>query len=254
MKKIVASLLGISALLLISVPMLAQDKMMAWTTKSEKAKELVQKASFHIMNLENAVAYEELQEALALDPDFTVALTLMSNVTFGKTSDAYAERAVKSAANKTEGEKIFASIAPRDTSGKTFKSAMAKLHEMFPDGKMLGLFYIFSLNTPEEQFVAAQDYLKKFPKEPAGYNTIAYLYMSAKKDTAAAKTSFEKYIELYPDGCNPYDSMGEYYFNKGDLDTSEKYYKMALEKYPFNNSSLNKLTEINKARDSKKSK
>ena len=40
---------------------------------------------------------------------------------------------------------------------------------------------------------------------------MAYLILQVKKDTATAKPYFEKYIAMYPDGCNPYDSMGEFY-------------------------------------------
>jgi hypothetical protein len=47
--------------------------------------------------------------------------------------------------------------------------------------------------------------------------------------------------------------MGEYYFMVGDMENSEKYYNMALEKYPFNISSIDKLKEI-KTMKEKKSK
>ena len=68
--------------------------------------------------------------------------------------------------------------------------------------------------------------------------------LQVKKDTAAAKQLFEKYITMYPDGCNPYDSMGEFYLDTGDTANAEKYYKLALEKYPFNISSIEALEKI----------
>jgi Tfp pilus assembly protein PilF len=69
--------------------------------------------------------------------------------------------------------------------------------------------------------------------------------MQDKKDMAKAKECFEKYIKLYPNGYNPYDSMGEYYMNNGDMANSKKYYTMAVEKYPFATSSVEALQKIN---------
>ena len=53
---------------------------------------------------------------------------------------------------------------------------------------------------------------------------------------------------MYPDGCNPYDSMGEFYLDTGDTANAEKYYKMALEKYPFNVSSVEAVEKIEAAK------
>ena len=78
------------------------------------------------------------------------------------------------------------------------------------------------------------------------------MYLQVKKDNATAKQHFEKYIELYPTGCNPYDSFGEFYFITGDMDNAEKYYQLALEKYPFNTSSIEKLKEIKIAKSKAK--
>ena len=129
----------------------------------------------------------------------------------------------------------------------------AKLHTMFPDGAMLANIYVQTRATPEEQFAAAQEFIKKFPDEASMYNIIAYYYLQNKKDNAMAKQNFEKYISMYPEGSNPYDSMGEFYLDNGDATNAEKYYRMSLEKYPFYNSSLNALQKItdSKPKDSK---
>ena len=116
---------------------------------------------------------------------------------------------------------------------------------MFPDGGMINNFYVITRATPEERFNAAQDYIKKFPDNPWMYNTIAYYYMLDKKDMAKAKECFDKYLTLYPKGYNPYDSMGEYYMTAGDMANAKKYYTMAVEKYPFSNSSVEALEKIN---------
>ena len=252
MKKISMNILTMLVLLLFSVTTFSQK--MTWTTKSKAAKELAAKGADHMLNAEFAEGYDDLSQALKLDPDFTVALVLIANLTVGETRKAYAQKALKSASGKTEGEKLFASLADSKNTPVTNRDTWTKLHQMFPDEAMIGDLYVQTRATPEERFTAAQDYIKSFPDRAPMYNTIAYYYMLEKKDTSMAKQNLEKYISLYPDGCNPYDSMGEYYLNTGDMENAKKYYSMALEKYPFNISSVNalqKMAEDKKMKDSK---
>ena len=253
MKKLFALLLTFLMLPAFFVFTYAQKKTMTWTTKSDKALKLAEKGVNHMMNIEFAQAYEEFSEALELDKNFTIPLVFMANLTVGDVRKSYAERAVKSTQGKTEGEKLFASTVAPGNTPEGNRATWEKLHNMFPDGSMIGTYYVFTRATREETFSAAQDYTKKFPDKPWMYNSIAYYYMQDKKDYAMAKENFEKYIKLYPEGCNPYDSMGEYYFNVGDMEKSEKYYNMALEKYPFNTSSADKLKEIKIAKNKKNS-
>ncbi|MEP6927517.1 MAG: hypothetical protein ABI834_07770 [Ginsengibacter sp.] len=252
MRKFVVGILSMLILLLFTTPGITQK--MTWTTKSKAAKSLAEKGAAHYLNAEFERSYADFSEALKLDPDFTVALVFMSNLTRGESRKAYSQKAMKSAANKTEGEKLFASTLDEKSTAESRRDTWAKLHTMFPDGAMLGSIYVQSRATPDERFAAAQEYIKKFPNEPSMYNTIGYYYMLEKKDNAMAKQNLEKYVSMYPDGSNPYDSMGEFYLNTGDTTNSEKYYKMSLEKYPFTTSSLNalqKITDSKKKMDSK---
>lgn len=244
MRKIIVSIFSMLFLLLFTTQGIAQKKTMTWTTKSETAKALAAKGASHFMNAEFAQAYGDFSEAVKLDPDFTVALVFMANLSAGETRKAYAQKALKSAENKTEGEKLFASTVDEKATQASRRDILARLHTMFPDGAMIGSFYVQTRVTPEERFAAAEEYLKQFPDEPSIYNTLAYFYMLDKKDNAMAKQYFEKYISMYPDGCNPYDSMGEFYLNTGDTTNAEKYYKLALEKYPFNISSIEAVQKI----------
>lgn len=222
-----------------------QSKTMTWTTKSEAAKKLAQEAIDEYMNIERPQAYEKLKKALELDPNFTVALVFMSTLTEGDVRKDYIKKALKSAETKTEGEKLFASIVKEDLTPEARRETWEKLHNMFPDGAMINNFYVVTRATPEERFKAAQDYIAKFPDKAWMYNTIAYYYMLDQKNMDKAKECFEKYIALYPKGYNPYDSMGEYYMTAGDMDKAKKYYTMAVEKYPFSNSSVEALQKIN---------
>lgn len=61
-----------------------QLKTMAWANKSVAAKQLASECADYFMNIEFPQAYEKFKQALELDPDFTVALVFMANLTQGE--------------------------------------------------------------------------------------------------------------------------------------------------------------------------
>ena len=75
-------------------------------------------------------------------------------------------------------------------------------------------------------------------------NLLAYKYM-AEGDLELAKSTFEKYINVYKNGYNPYDSMGEYYLKRGDSTLAKEYYLKAIEKYPFAKNAYAVLENLN---------
>jgi tetratricopeptide (TPR) repeat protein len=227
------------------LPVVLSAQQMTWTTKSDAARDLALSGAHHLMNAEFAQSYDDFSQAVKLDPDFTVALTFMTGLSYGESKTAYRAKVQSSLEGKTEGEKLFASTVDPANNRKDNSETWAKLHAMFPDGSVIGYVYVMSRLTPEEQMNAAEEYMKNFPDEPAIYNYMAYTNLQVKKDTAAAKEFFEKYLALYPEGCNSYDSMGEFYLDTGDTANAKKYYGLALEKYPFNMSSIEALQKIN---------
>ena len=60
----------------------------------------------------------------------------------------------------------------------------------------------------------------------------------------SAKKNFENILRCTPTGYSPYDSMAEFYLTNGDQENAKKYYSIALEKYPFNISSVNALEKM----------
>ena len=60
-----------------------------------------------------------------------------------------------------------------------------------------------------------------------------------------SKSLFEEYIELYPNGYNSYDSMGEFYYNEGDFESAKDYYAKAVENFFAASSANGKLRELN---------
>jgi tetratricopeptide (TPR) repeat protein len=236
---------GFVCIAFLSGTVIANGQKMTWTTNSDQARTLAMEGAHHLMNVEYQEAYDDFGQALKLDPDFTVALALMSNLNRGTTSEEFAKKAVESSKDKTEGEKLFVSLLDTSLTQDQRSETWSKLHDMFPDGKFVSYLFVVTRKTPDEQFNAALDYSKKFPDEPAIYNYLAYQCLQVKKDTAKAKEYFEKYLAMYPDGYNPYDSMGEFYLDTGDTADAKKYYEMSLEKYPFNVSSIEALEKIN---------
>jgi len=242
--------IGFTFLALLALQLSAQD--IKWTV-NKKARPYVAKGIGYIMNNENEMAYPEFQKAVALDPNSTIALYYLATITTGNVRDNYSQRAKQSLEGKTEGEKLFFTLLDTTLNQKEKSSLFEKLHAMYPGSSLFSGYYSYTRGSDENSFLATQDMIKQFPNEGTAYNNLGYLYMNYKKDMPMAKQSFEKYIALYPGGCNAYDSMGEYYLNNGDYSNARKYYQMALEKYPFYTNSIIKLDEISKAEKAKTS-
>jgi len=60
------------------------------------------------------------------------------------------------------------------------------------------------------------------------YNALGYSYMMEGENTLA-KQAFEKYIDLNPEKANPYDSMGEFYFQTQDYQKAVENYQKACD-------------------------
>jgi len=236
--------IGLTLLAFLTLQVIAQD--IKWTV-NKKARPYVTKGLGYIMNNENEMAYPEFQKAVMLDANNTVALYYLSTLTTGSVRNNYAQRAMLSLEGKTEGEKLFFTLLDTTLSQKETRDLYAKLHAMYPGSALFGGYYSFTRESDETKLVATQEMIRQFPDQGFAYNNLGYLYMNYKKDMRMAKQSFEKYIALYPGGCNAYDSMGEYYLNNDDYTNARKYYEMALEKYPFYTNSIIKLDEISKA-------
>lgn len=237
------------AFFLFATPVCFAQKMVALSegaiplqSKSQQAKSLTAMGLAHMMNVERELAYSNFKAAVDLDPNFSIALSYLATLTFGESKKDFAQRAAASA--KTEGEKLYAQIVQESTTPDARRDAWAKLHTMYPNDHTIGYAYAFSRADVDERIKALTEFMQKFPEETAVYNQLGYVYMMNKKDMAKAKEYFEKYIQTNPSSANPYDSMGEFYLTTGDLSNAEKYYNMALERYPFMVSSHEGLLKI----------
>ena len=124
----------------------------------------------------------------------------------------------------------------------------SKMHEIEPDGRFIHYFYAITKPTSQERIDELEVLLDNNKNSGSWYahilNMLGYLHYGEDKK-ASAKSYFDKYLEAYPEGYNPPDSMGEFYFNEKEYETALKYYENALDKYPFSVPATNKVKEIN---------
>lgn len=251
MKKIIVGMLCMSVLMFASTASgqmskakVSAKKVLPVATKSAIAKDLANKGTISFQNIDMAQAYDYFSQAVKADPNFTYAHVFMTFLSRGEVSKKFAQQAIKSAKNKSEGEKLFASLVDEKNKAEDYRAIWNKLHTIYPDDDLVAGFYVNNQATPDERYAAAQDYIKQFPNNGIVYNMLGYYYMYDKKDMENAKKNFEKYIAMCPKYANPYDSMGEYYLTNGDTENAEKYYTKALEIYPFFISSVNALDKM----------
>ena len=79
--------------------------------------------------------------------------------------------------------------------------------------------------------------------DPMILNRIGYALMN-EDQLEMAIAVFHANVDLFPKEANPYDSLGEAYYNKGDMASDRKYYKKALEIDPEMTSARMMLKEL----------
>lgn len=223
----------------------ASAQQFKWDTQSAEARELAKRGMMHMVNVELEKAYEDFQDALRLDSNFTAAQVMLGVLSYGETKKMMTQKAKQSSANKSAGEKLFVSLLDAKD-GSQRHDIWKKLMSFYPQEPFVE-FSTHSSNPDSTKALAGMlAYSRKYPNQPEANNILGYLYL-AKKDNAKARGYFEKYIAAYPEGYNPYDSMGEFYFLTGDMENSKKFYTKSLERYPFCYSSLRKMEDLKKA-------
>ena len=134
------------------------------------------------------------------------------------------------------------------------------MREMEPKGKLIHFYYAFTIPGLENKITEMESLLGEL-RDRVGeseslsvtgdhsymiapiINVLGYLYYG-KDDKEKAKSLFEEYIKLYPQGYNPYDSMGEFYFNEKDMDQSKLFYGKAVENFFGATTAIQKLKDL----------
>ena len=233
-------------------------KYIEWFGDNELANEFAMIGMRHFMNAEQEKAYAFFEAAIAYDPSMFAPHVCLAEMSLdGSEKQKYhINEAKKNVANNNETSKLFVSILDQVPDGYWgyFDSSNAhmlwkKMHELGPRGNFIQQFYVHTMKNNNESINTINKFidLAKANNDPYEnlLNLLGYKLM-ATGDMEGAKKAFSEYIEVYPNGYNAYDSMGEYYLKNEIMDDAESMYKKAIENYTFArnaNSVIAKMTE-----------
>jgi tetratricopeptide (TPR) repeat protein len=234
------TLLLFASLFFGSLPIQAQDHyFLPVSTTSTEAKQAYQAAVMSTQHA-NLTTYRELmQKALERDPEFFMALAHRGIGSLNAANPDFPKENIKKALavsqdNLTPSEQILRkALFMLDQNLKSDITGVIKeLQSAYPTTAQaydLGLFVNYFHKKDYIEAVRNGKILVKLaPNHGGGYNMSGYANMEA-GDLKAAKKYFKKYIKKFPEEANPYDSMGEYYFNVRDYKNSAKYYQKAAD-------------------------
>jgi serine/threonine protein kinase/tetratricopeptide (TPR) repeat protein len=229
----------------IALPPLKIDapgrKIIDLTTGSMEAYNLYLRARDANDNFLYMEARQSAEKAIAVDPEFAIAYSLLSEAA-GQlrdqpARDAALEKAKAYSARATEKERLFiearyASIIERDPAKQ--RRLLEELAGKYPDEKEahyeLGLVYD-SLGLEREAIAANERALAADPKYGPSINQLGYLHARI-ADFAKAARYFERYAELNPGLPNPLDSIAEMTMLMGNLDEAVGKYRAVLAMKP----------------------
>lgn len=228
-----------------------------WTGEDEIANEMVWRGMWHLMNIEREKAYAFFEAAVGQDPSLFAPHVALAWMSEGDKKAHHTSEAKRLVEGKNEPSRLFVSLldVPEGKDAKAkYRAIWKKMHEVAPDGDFVYFQYILSMDDPKAQIAELEKLAERLKTKERGdahvHNILGYLYYDI-GDKEKAKMHFEKYMELYPDGYNSYDSMGEFYLNEGNLEKALAYYKKAREHYPSAVSANNKIEEIEAKMDEK---
>jgi tetratricopeptide (TPR) repeat protein len=221
-----------------------------WTGDNELANELVHRGMHHLMNIEREKAFTFFDAAVEEDPTLFAPHVVLSWLSPGDQKAYHKVQAQKLVAGKNEASRLYASLldTKRGTEGNVERREIwEKMHELAHDGRFVHWNYALSLENVDDRIAELEKLLAKNEKDGYGtghiHNILGYMHYG-KGDVAKAKMHFEKYVEVYPEGYNSYDSMADFYMQEGDLETAMAFYKKAKSHYPAATNATNKIKEL----------
>lgn len=211
------------------------------TTASMEAYNAFLKGRDAFENWYYADARRLFERAIELDPEFAMAYIYLGQAKLGLNDITGAKAAIeksKEFGKKLIGkEKLYAEALvgyylERDPE-KYFR-ILQQIGAEYPKEKRvhydLGAYY-HERKMTDQAITEFNKALDLDPKFGPALNWLAYAFIQ-KKDFEKALSSFEKYAAVSPGDANPYDSMGELYFNMGKLDQALEKYAVAIKIKP----------------------
>jgi len=181
------------------------------------------------------------ERAIELDPEFAMAYVYLAQAHLGLNDRAAAANAFeksKKFGKKLTGkealyaEGLVANYVERDIE-KYFRF-LQRIAAEYPKEKRVHHYlgeYYQGKGMFDEAIAEFNRALELDPKFGPALNWLAYAYIY-KKDFDRALGYFQKYAAVSPGDANPYDSMGELYFNMGKLDQAIEKYEEAIKIKP----------------------
>ncbi|MCE2611610.1 tetratricopeptide repeat protein [Flavobacteriaceae bacterium D16] len=237
----------------------AESQYIEWRGSDTIANAMVWRGIDHLMNVEREKAYTFFEAAVAQDPSLFAPHVVLANFSWGDKRKHHVEQAKKNVEGKNEVSKLYVSLLDIDwqeSDAADKRSAIwAKMYELAYDGKFVHFRYAASRKDVKDQIMELEKLAGILEQDGSNnghvHNMLGYMqYAEGNKDKA--KAHLEKYMELRPDSYNAYDSMGEYYFNEGDMENALAYYKKARMHYPASVGATDKIKEIEEKMGTKK--
>lgn len=237
MKKIKKIFLIVFVLLITSFISTAQNEKIPVTSSSEKAVQLYHQAWSVMENAEIAKAHQLLEEALKEDPGFFMGhfVLAFNNLNLGNRDvfKAHAEKALNSKATLSKGEMLLKTALRRinENPKADVTDVGENLVEIYPKDEVAYFMLASFLGIVHDFKGTAATYSKllEITDNPAPvYNMLGYTYLRMNNFEDAEK-AFNRYIELFPDHPNPYDSKGDYFMAVKDYKNAYNSFMKAYE-------------------------
>ena len=212
-----------------------ENQYIEWFGENEIANAHVGTGVWHLMNAEDEKAFTFFQEAIDLDSTLFAPHAALAWISWGTTRDYHVQAAKQKVEGKNKASRLFVSLLDLDNprEGDAYK-IWKELFQLAPGGTFIHFYYARSIPNEVEGLNVMEDLLssqKNIEWTAPIHNSLGYMHMRA-NETDKAKGHFKNYLELYPRGYNPYDSMGEFYLNQGDKEKAIQYFTKAIEHFP----------------------
>ena len=250
-KKVIMLFVLVFSFFISSCEQAEEGNYIQWGSENETANDLISRGRYHYYNVEWDMALSYFKAAVDHDSTSFASYVMLAWMTpAGELRDEHITKAKKYVQGKNETSNLFVSILDLQ-SGEGLRErrhkVWSKMHALEPRGNFIHYYYAWTKPTVDERIVEYELLLEKLKSADRSYahvvNTLAYAHYG-KGEKAKAKEYFDEYLRLYP-GNNSNDSMGEYYFNEKDYETSLKYYRKSLEHFRYSESGKDKVEEIN---------
>jgi len=185
-------------------------------------------------------AQKLLEQAVAVDPEFTQAYLSLASVCQWAGRPAAAEKYLRQAAAHTdrlsERERLFVRAELARVEGRSAEAGrlLDELVARFPDfdnvysiATQLYSPLAGTLDAPDKFVSIAEAGVKKLPRSGHMRNTYAYALMATGRFADAGR-ELDTYAQLVPREPNPYDSLGELNLLLGNPARSVEFYSRAL--------------------------